>query len=202
VTRDGAHWAAYNDDQGGRPARPLLADALALAGAGVGRRALDLGCGAGIETAALLRAGWAAYAIDAAPGTCQRLHRIAAGGPLTVQVADLARLDRLPSAALVYAGYALPYLAPAAFHRLWRLIRGCLQPGGWLVVNLFGDRDEWAGTPGETFLSEPAARALLAGLDVHRFAVEDAVGPARGGPKHWHVFDIIARRPGHHRGPV
>jgi trans-aconitate methyltransferase len=193
VSRDGAHWAAYADHQAGRPVRPLFADVLELAGPAAGRTAVDLGCGAGIETAALLRAGWQTYAIDAAPGTAERLRRIAEGGPLTVRETDLAALDRLPAADLVYAGYALPYVAGAAFDRLWRLIRDCLRPGGWLAVNLFGDRDEWAGTPGETFLDEAAARRLVDGLELVRFAEEDADGPAYGGAKHWHVFDIIAR---------
>lgn len=204
---------AYNDDQAGRPVRQLCTDVVAMA-ASAGERpldpgaagplALDLGCGAGVETAALLRAGWRVHAIDSAPGTAERVLRtveqtsssvdrgLGAAG-LTVEVADLRELASLPGADLVHAGYALPYLPPDDFARVWSLIRRSLRPGGWLAVDLLGDRDSWAGTPDETFLDEASVRGLLTGLDVLRFEVEDADGPAYRGSKHWHVFHVIAR---------
>jgi trans-aconitate methyltransferase len=189
-TRDGRHWAAYNDRQAGRAVRELCADVIELAGPGAGRTAVDLGCGAGIESAALLAAGWRVHAVDSAPGTAAR---VGERDGLTVVEADLAALDRLPEAGLVYSGYSLQYLAPADFHRVWALISECLAPGGWLAVDLLGDRDEWAGTPGETFLSADAVRALVGGLDLVRMDEEDGAGPAYGGDKHWHVFHVVAR---------
>lgn len=192
TTRDGAHWAAYNDGQAGRAIRPLCAEVLDRAGPGAGRRAVELGCGAGIEAAALLAAGWRVHAIDSAPGT---LDRVGPRAGLTVVEADLAGLNRLPAADLLYSGYSLQYLDPADFAHVWGLIRESLRPGGWLAVDLLGDRDEWAGTPGETFLSGDAVRELVAGLDVVRMDEEDASGPAYGGTKHWHVFHLVARCP-------
>lgn len=124
------------------------------------------------------------------------MHRIADGETLTVLTADLGSLDRLPHADLVYAGYSLPFLTPDVFERLWPMIVACLQPGGWLAVNLFGDRDDWVGTPEWNFHDETAARALFDGLELVRFDVEERDGPAYSGPKHWHVFDVIARKAG------
>jgi hypothetical protein len=68
-------------------------------------------------------------------------------------------------------------------------------PGGVLAVNLFGDRDAWAGEPGMTFLTREAARMLCAGLEISFWHEEDAEGPAYSGPKHWHVYDIVALSP-------
>jgi hypothetical protein len=65
----------------------------------------------------------------------------------------------------------------------------------FLAVNLFGDYDSWAGTGQGTFMTETQTRALLQGLEVLRFHVQDEDGMAVSGPKHWHVFDIIALRP-------
>ncbi|MEU4236971.1 methyltransferase domain-containing protein [Actinoplanes sp. NPDC026619] len=191
-TRDAAHWAGYNDAQAGRAVRELCADVIELAGPGAGRTAVDLGCGAGIEAAALLAAGWRVHAVDSAPGT---IERVGVHEGLTVVEADLATLGGLPAAGLIYSGYSLQYLAPEGFERLWGMIRDSLRPGGWLAVDLLGDRDEWAGTPGETFLSEGAVRALVDGLDLVRLDEEDAEGPAYGGTKHWHVFHVVATRP-------
>ncbi|MCU7728129.1 class I SAM-dependent methyltransferase [Actinoplanes sp. KI2] len=193
--RDGLHWADYNDRQAGRSVRELCAELIGLAGPGAGRRAVDLGCGAGIETRALLDAGWRVHAIDSAPGTAERVLATAgADERLRIEERDLALPDELPPADLVYSGYSLQYLPPESFAPAWRRIRSSLRPGGWLAVNLLGDRDEWAGTPGETFLDEPAVRRLAEGLEVVKLVEEDADGPAWSGTKHWHVFHLIARR--------
>jgi len=196
--RGAEHWAEYNDRQRGRAARPLCAELIALAGDGAGRDAVDLGCGAGIETRALLRAGWRVHATDVAPGTRERV--LAATGEadparLTVEVADLRTLRDLPPADLIYAGYSLPYVGADHLYPVWRLIRARLRPGAWLGVNLFGERDSWAGGTDEVFLDASAARALFDGLDVLRFTEVEEDGPAYSGAKHWHTFDVLARMP-------
>ncbi|MEV6851122.1 class I SAM-dependent methyltransferase [Actinoplanes sp. NPDC051411] len=198
TVRGGEHWAEYNDSQQGRAARPLCAELITLDGDGAGRDAIDLGCGAGIETRALLSAGWRVYATDAAPGTRERV--LAATDEtdparLTVEVTDLRTLRDLPHADLIYAGYSLPYVGPNHLPAVWRVIRARLRPGAWLGVNLFGENDSWAGNPDEVFLGASAARALFDGLDVLRFDEVEEDGPAYSGTKHWHTFDVIARMP-------
>jgi hypothetical protein len=44
-------------------------------------------------------------------------------------------------------------------------------------------------------MTEGEVRDLFHGLEVLHFHVEDEDGAALSGPKHWHVFDVIARRP-------
>jgi trans-aconitate methyltransferase len=198
AAQDSAHWTAYNAAQRGRGVRPLFAQVLALAGDGRGRRAIDLGCGAGIETLALLEAGWIVHALDNDQSSLAQLRQDAAEKSqrlLHTQVADLNDLPGLPEADLIYAGYALPFTHPARFVSMWATVQRSLRAGGWLAVNLFGDRDSWADNPEHMFLTETDTRALFAGLDVQRFDVEDRDGAAFSGPKHWHVFSVIARRP-------
>jgi trans-aconitate methyltransferase len=198
AARDSSHWAVYNAGQRERAVRPLLTEVLALAGEGRGRHAVDLGCGAGVESLALLEAGWTVHALDNDGASLAQLRQETAEElqhMLHTQVADLNELPGLPDADLIYAGYALPYTRPARFASMWATVLRGLRPGGWLAVNLFGDRDSWADNPEETFLTEADARALFVGLDIERFDVEDEDGMAFSGPKHWHVFNVIARRP-------
>lgn len=184
------HWAEYNARQGDRPIRDLCRRALTLTGPGAGRTAVDLGCGAGLETRALLAAGWAVLAIDSEAGTEARL---GAHPALTVRTCAFADLAELPAADLIHAGYALPFQTRASFDRLWTRLRSALRPGGRLAVDLFGVRDSWAGDPAMTFLNADEVRALTAGLEIEHWHERDEPGPAFSGPKHWHVFELIAR---------
>ncbi|MHA7135447.1 class I SAM-dependent methyltransferase [Oerskovia turbata] len=222
---DPDHWSVYNAAQPGRDVRDLCREVLSLAGPGAGRQAVDLGCGAGVETAALLGAGWRVHAIDGEPTTPDLVRATVGGtagaggrrgeagaggvgGPadtsaagratgdrLSVAVVPFADLTDLPPADLLYAGYSLPYASPADFPRVWAAVRRALRPGAWLAVNLFGVNDSFAGTFDGTFLSRPDAQALFDGLDIVAFREEDEDGQSFSGPKHWHVYDVIARAP-------
>ena len=86
--------------------RSLCLDAMALAGPGTGRQAIDLGCGAGKETLALLNGGWRVHAVDSLPDTRERLLGIApdADGRLSIEVRAFQELRALPPADLIFAG--------------------------------------------------------------------------------------------------
>ncbi|BCY05437.1 trans-aconitate 2-methyltransferase [Actinoplanes sp. L3-i22] len=192
ATTDG-HWATYNAEQADRPVRETCRRAMDLAGRGAGRTAVDLGCGAGRETRALLDDGWRVVAYDSDPTMLVAADR---GHPaLTAHLLGFEQITELPPADLIYAGYALPFQEPASFDRVWTLIRAALRPGGRVAVDVFGVHDAWSATPWMTFLTAAGARALADGLTIEHWHEQDEIGPAFSGPKHWHVFELIARRP-------
>jgi len=193
--RDGRHWSAYNDAQAGRMPRPLCREVLGYAGPGDGRLAVDLGCGSGIETAAMVEAGWRVFAADADTSTPTRVaHLLGPEAPVEVVVASFEEV-RLPRADLVYAGYALPFVPPAHFPDVWSRAREALRPGGWLAVDLLGDRDGGAGQRAMTFLDRKSLDDLVQGLELVSLEEEDEDGRSFSGPKHWHVFHLVARAP-------
>ncbi|MBO3740089.1 class I SAM-dependent methyltransferase [Actinoplanes flavus] len=195
--RDDDHWARYNAHQGDRPIREQCARVMSLAGPGAGRTAADLGCGAGLETAALLAAGWRVVAVDGEPGTPARLSRAAGDrqAMVTVRTTRFQDLSELPPTDLIYAGYSLPFQTRSSFDPLWTVLRASLRPGGRIAVDLFGDHDSWAGDPDMTFLTEAEARGLFDGLVIEHWHERDEPGTAFSGPKHWHVFEVIALQP-------
>ena len=156
---------------------------------------VDLGCGQGRDTFAMLERGWRVLAIDAEAGAIERLRGRAGDEPrLETRVASFADAE-WPPADLVNAGYALPFCPPAHFDALWERIVTSIRPGGRFSGQLFGDRDEWAGDPELTCQTREQALALLDGFELERFEEEDADGKtALDEPKHWHVFHVIARR--------
>jgi len=196
---DSTSWSAYYQATTGREPRPLFAKGMAAveaAGMPPGE-AIEIGFGDGTETLALLAAGWRVLAIDPTPEAAGALRanvRDADAARLTVLTAP-AQDVQLPPFDLLYAGYALPFIPRGALAPFFAEIRRAVRPGGLLVVNLFGDRDSWAGNPAMTFMDIDAARALVDGLEVLAFDEEDVDGNSFLGPKHWHVFDVVARCP-------
>ena len=204
-------WDEYNAAQAGRAPRASLAAALGAVGPPVsgerrragrpGRRppvAVDLGCGEGVEVTALLGQGWVVHAVDAEAAPLERLADRtppALRERLHIHQVAYADVDVLPEADLVHASYSLPYCEPVHFHRLWAAVRASLRPGAVLACQLFGPHDDAHGDPGMTFHTAEEARALFDGLEVVGWTEIDEDGTSFTGPKHWHVFEVVARRP-------
>ncbi len=193
-------WPGYYRATAGREPRPLFREALAgFAGApAAGRQAIDLGCGDGTESLALLAGGWRVLALDREPAAVDTLlARVpAAHRPfLETRVAPFeAAGPLLPPADFLYAGYSLPFCRPAAFAALWQALVGALRPGGRFAGHLFGRRDSWAANPHMTFFTRAQVQSLLEGLAVKKLVETEEDGNSFDGPKHWHIFEIIADR--------
>ena len=100
-----------------------------------------------------------------------------------------------PDVGSATAGFSLPFCAPQEFPALWARIRRALAPGGVFAGQLFGTHDTWADDPDMTFYSRHQVEVLLDGLDILRLEETERDGHAFSGPKHWHTFDILARKP-------
>jgi tellurite methyltransferase len=195
--RDG-DWTEYYERTAGRPPRPTLLKALEEFGAGADRFAVDLGCGDGRDSVALLARGWRVLAIDAEPKALERLQARADLPPGARLETRCARFEETswPEADLVNASFALPLVPPECFPALWDKIVRSLKPGGRFSGQLFGERDGWRGEKAITFMSRAAVERLLAGLRVEMLEEEesDAATPY-GKRKHWHLFHICVRKP-------
>lgn len=188
-------WEAYAERAKDRPPRQLLRRALEH----VERRdaAIDLGAGALNDVKFLLAAGFASVeALDSAP--------------IAQDVADTLPADRFAYRIarfedfafpenrydIVNAQYALPFIHPGHFERVFGAILASLRPGGIITGQFFGNFDDWAGTPTMTFHTVADARKALAALRPLEFEEYDEPEGSllNGTPKHWHYFDFIARR--------
>jgi len=99
-----------------------------------------------------------------------------------------------PRAHLIHAGYSLPFCDPGQFPALWSRIRGALTPGGIFAGQLFGVRDSWAADPTMTFHDSDQVSSLLDGLEILQLHETERDGEASSGPKHWHIYDILAQK--------
>lgn len=194
-------FAAYNAAQRGRPVRPLARRAVDAVVDPVGARerpstpvAVELGSGAGIEARFLAECGFHVHAIDGDPSVEEALGELGGTHDVVPVIADLETLEELPAADLILSCATLPFVRRESFGRLWQRMREALRPGGVLAADLFGERDDWAGTEG-TYLSRAEVEALLQGLEVLELTEEERDGRSFAGPKHWHTLQVLARRP-------
>jgi SAM-dependent methyltransferase len=188
-----ATWSDYYEANDGRAPREQLLDVLDLfADPG---DAVDLGCGAGIDTLAMLDRGWTVLAIDAEHEAIERLRTRAGDTPgLETQPSRMEDVE-LPEADLVWASYSLFFCDPSRFLDVWARIRAAVRPGGRFAGELLGERDTWASRPDGTAMTRIDAQALFDGWTVERFEEEENDGEACSGPKHWHLFHVIAQAP-------
>jgi SAM-dependent methyltransferase len=185
-------WSRYYDAAGDEPRETLLAALKRFTEPGL---AIDLGCGTGRDTVELLRRGWHVVAIDSEEEAIRRL-RAKTGDDARLKT-QVARYDdaALPSCDLVNASWSLPFCPPDVFGVVWERIVSAFCPGGRFCGQLFGDRDEWTTEDDMTFHTRAEAEELLSDFELEWFnEVEEDGKTALGQAKHWHVFNLVARK--------
>jgi tellurite methyltransferase len=199
-------WSAYYEAVEGRPPRETLLTALNLFesfesqdSVSTSRLAVDLGCGDGRDTVELLQRGWRTIAID---GELEAIARLQNRSDVNLNRLE-TRVDHFESLQLpnpvdlINASFCLPFCPPHEFPTLWGKIVQALRPGGRFCGQLFGDRDSWAIYPNRTHHTRVQVDTLLIPFEVEWFEEEDHPGrTALGEEKHWHIFNIVARKTG------
>ncbi len=197
TTRD---WEGYFKAIDGREPRPTLVDALDrfdTEPSNGPRFAIDLGCGEGRDSAALLRRGWKVHAIDGHPDGIRRLvSRDDLDDPtrLTMQLAPFESVE-LPSCDLLNASFSLPFCSPEHFDEMWSKIVASIRPGGRFSGQFFGDRDSWASIADRSHHTSEQVAQFLMPFTVEFMKEEERKGEdCDGTKKDWHVFHVVARK--------
>lgn len=196
-----SRWTKYYEGQGEPAPQEILLTAIAQFGPSRSnqppRYAIDLGCGKGITTLALLQCGWQVLAIDKEEIAIALLHaRIPENHQthLTTQQSSFETVT-LPPNDLINASYSLSFCHPEHFPAFWNQLSQSIRPGGRFVGQLFGERDTWTSNPTMTFFSRTQAERLFTNaFEIESFREEERDGPSVSGPKHWHVFHMVARK--------
>jgi hypothetical protein len=95
---------------------------------------------------------------------------------------------------LLHASLSLPFCPPEHFDAFWLKVVDAVKPGGLFAGQFFGVRDSWANEPDMTFHTEEQVRRMLEDFEIKYFHERDEDGDAVSGPKHWHVFTVIAKK--------
>ena len=192
-------WNAYYKAVAARPPRDLFRQTMhRFPETGIAPRlAIDLGCGAGNETVAMLNLGWQVLAIDQQSEALDRVRELATPDQrsrLTLQAASFTDIA-LPPSDFIWASVSLPFANPAEFPTVWKRILASLRSGGRFAGDFFGPRHAWASRGDMNFHTEEQVRELCSSLDVEYFITEEGEKiTATMGPRHWHAFAVVGRK--------
>jgi SAM-dependent methyltransferase len=197
VLQDKGVWANYAEGTAGREPMEFLGRALEVTdgNTGAGRVAVDLGCGAGNETMALLERGWLVHAVDAEPRAIEILRsRVPANllDRLSTEV-NLFHEAELPRSDLVFASLSLPFAA-RDLERSIEVAIGALKPEGWFVGVFFGHNDTWAGEDDVATVDVADIETMFMDFEDLDIDSREFDGPSGAGPKHWHWHLVSARQ--------
>ena len=193
---DSSYWDEYYEKMKEREPRQLLLDVLEKYPTGDLLHAIDLGCGEGSETVVLLARGWHVLAIDGDAGGIKRVIEQAPDGSqnrLQTQVSQFEDVS-LPTVDLIHASYSLPFCEPDHFSTLWDKITNAVKSGGRFAGQFFGVNDTWANREDMMFHTEEQVRSMFTDFEIESLHEQDEDGEATTGPKHWHVFTVIAKK--------
>lgn len=193
-------WEQYFQKNKGRAVRPLYAKAVKYLSNFQPKNsfAVDLGCGAGIETLDLLTRGWSVIAIDGEPSSISAVRELA-GAPLSKSLRTICTrfedLNVIPPSEFIYSYHSLPFCQPDQFDKLWKLISEAIVPNGIFAGSFFGMNDEWVKAGRTTGVSREKLELYLSQFDLlHREEFDQVGNTALSGPKHWHFIDVLAKK--------
>lgn len=159
------------------------------------KTAIDLGCGNGVDSLALLENGWSVIAIDTHLAALEQLQQNAGEEQrkkLQTINSSFETISLAPGT-LINASFSLPFAHPHAFPAVWTQIQSALPSGGIFSGHLFGIHDSWNTRQDMTFHTDKAVLELLHDFEIIWLEETQKEGKTIGGmPKHWHVFHITA----------
>jgi SAM-dependent methyltransferase len=159
--------------------------------------AIDLGCGNGRDTLAMLNAGFSVYAIDCTDEAIQLMksHPLPPKLTLETRVAKFEDIDTLPENLLVNASFSLPFCHPDNFSKLWNVIKSSIMPGGRFAGHFFGEKDDWSKHSDMSSVNNNSLNELFTGFQIEELQEREWDGESATGPvKHWHVFSVVAKK--------
>lgn len=159
--------------------------------------AIDLGCGAGRDTIALLKYNWNVLAIDKEDTEAIINEQLSKEEQRRFKfLKSVFGEMNLPKANLIVANFSLPFSKKEYFNLIWNKINNSLLKGGYFVGNFFGRKDSWIKHKKHLiFLSENEVKDLFTDFELIQFnEIEKDAKIASGEEKHWHIYDVIAKK--------
>ena len=160
-------------------------------------KAVDLGCGAGRDTIYLIKNRWEVTAIDREDTKYIIASKL---NDKELEMLKFVQSDfeniKLEKNNLVVANYSIPFCQKDKFFEFWKQVINSIEKDGYFVGNFFGINDEWNnGKSDLTFFDKKEIKELFNNFEILKLEEEEKDSKTGLGiVKHWHTYDIIARK--------
>lgn len=161
--------------------------------------AIEIGCGAGRDTVYLIKNGWKVLAIDNEDVESIITNKLSKEELKQFKFVKQKFEDvELENNNLVVANFSLPFCNKNNFKKLWNKIDDSILKDGYFVGNFFGNKDEWKNTKKEmTFLTKKQIIEMFKKFKIIELQEIEKDGlTGLGKMKHWHAFNVIAKKDG------
>lgn len=160
-------------------------------------KAIELGCGTGNDTIYLIKKGWNVLSIDredVETRISKRLNKEELKN-FSFQKQEFESI-KLGKSNLIVANNSLSFCQKDKFKELWDKIKKSISNKGYFIGNFFGIKDEWNVENSQMiFLTKEQVLELFTDFEIICFKdIEKDMLIGLGKMKHWHVFNIIAKK--------
>jgi len=189
-------WDKFSQITKNRQPIGYLVEAVKILGSSKGR-ALDLGCGAGVDAKYLAENGFEVKAIDSDESCVKLARKLCSGLPVSVIQKNVVDYNITPNTyQLIIAWNILPFLTKDESRKLLLNIQEGLVKDGIFVFSFFGPEDDWAKThPEMSFWTVEEFKNLLSKMNSIKLLEEKQKRPgAMGQIKFWHLIQGISQK--------
>ncbi|NDE68087.1 methyltransferase domain-containing protein [bacterium] len=157
-------------------------------------RALDLGCGIGIDAEKLSLDGFIVDAVDNDKKSLEKIKTSSSIIPIFSKIEDF-KIQK-DSYTLISAQYSLQFLPKNQMEEVIKNMTKGVISGGIITFNVIGEKDEWKDTVGKTWTTwtREEADKFISNLPVkvHKIITEEGMGMTLAGKlKYWHVINYV-----------
>lgn len=159
--------------------------------------AIDIGCGAGRDTAFLIKNNWNVIAIDKEDVFTyikEKLNKEEMGKLKFIK----ARIEdvKLEKNNLVVANNSVAFCSKKYFSKVWNNIIDSIKKDGYFLGTFFGVNDSWASYKEKMkFFTKQEVYELFNQFEIIEFKeIEQDKKSAIGEYKHWHIYAVIAKK--------
>lgn len=148
--------------------------------------ALDLGCGAGVDSKYLAQNGFSVEAIDMNKESIDQTKKTCKGLKVAVINKNITDYKFFNNAyQIIISWNTLPFLRKEEAKNILINIQKGLNEGGYFIFSLFGLEDDWAKTkPKMSFWTIEELKNILSEMEFIKIIEEKQIGPiATGGTK-------------------
>lgn len=155
--------------------------------------AIDLGCGSGNETVYMIKHGIKVKAIDRQLNENFILDRLTNDEKNSVSFKEESfEKVELEKTDAVIAFFSIPFCNPEKFEQLWNKIYECINPNGYFVGQLFGDRDFRKDNKTINTFSIEEVKKYLKNYKILKLGEIEYVRETDN--TKWHFYNIIAQK--------